>query len=66
MRDGTMTHTDPQAAFEYAINCGLLSTDPAAKNFAGRYMYMFTYAETGEHAFKNTMTRSYVYTPEQG
>ena len=50
-----------QQAFEAAIQLGLLSRDERAPNYAGRFMYMHTDPERG-HAFKNIVTREYVYT----
>jgi hypothetical protein len=45
----------PAAAFADALGAGRLSHDPAAPNYAGNYMYMFTDAEGRDH-FK-TATR---------
>jgi len=49
---------NPEDAFNDAISRGLLSDDPAAKNYAGHYMYMFTI--DGVDNFKHTMTREYI------
>lgn len=56
-----MTFIDSKEAFEAAIQLGLLSSDQAASNYAGGWMYMGTDPERG-HAFKNINTRSYIYT----
>ena len=49
------------AAFNEAIKSGLLSKDPAAKNYAGDYMYMGSAGiPGGRAAFKNINTREYI------
>lgn len=52
---------DPKEAFKDAIAQGRLSTDPAAKNYAGHYMYMGPGCGkmAGKDAFKNKTTRAY-------
>ena len=52
------TFRDPDAAFESAIRRGRLSEDERSRNYAGRYMYMFT-DEHGKDMFKNCETRRY-------
>ena len=42
------------AAFDLAIMRGILSDDPAANNYAGKYMHM------GSMQFKNINTREYI------
>lgn len=62
-----MTFQDSEVAFQTAIDDGYLSTDPAAPNYAGRYMYMHTdlnpnvAADGWKHLdyFKNIETRAY-------
>lgn len=48
-------------AFERAIAAGLLSNDPAADNFADKYMYMGT--SEFSSMFKHIMTRKYIHVP---
>ena len=50
-------HRDPQDAFEHAIKVGALSTTPAAPNYVGNYMYMYT--TDGADYFKHIDTREY-------
>ena len=45
-------------AFDFAIDCGRLSADPKASNYAGHYMYMGTYG--GCDQFKHVNTRQYL------
>src|ERR1039458_964693 len=58
-RIDTMTYNDPQAAFQTAIDAGRLSTNRAAANYAGNYMYMGTNA-AGRNTFKNSDSREYL------
>ena len=57
---------DSDAAFQAAIDRGLLSEDAASERFAGRYMYMFHDTEDAAW-FKHRETRRYVtLAPETG
>ena len=49
---------DAQIAFAEAIGAGRLSADRNAPNYAGKYMYMGTWA--GRDAFKHCDTREYI------
>ena len=49
---------EPAQAFSQAIGQGRLSADRNAPNFAGKYMYMGTWA--GRDAFKHCDTREYL------
>ncbi len=51
------TFKNAQLAFEEAINQCRLSKNPAAVNYAGKYMYMGTW--DGKDTFKNIDTRKY-------
>lgn len=55
-----MTTIDPQVAFENAIDAGILSNDPEAPNYAGRYMFMGE-RENGDCGFKHRDTRQYIW-----
>ena len=49
-----------ELSFHYrAIDSGVLSNDPEQKNYAGKYMYMYT-DEKGD-AFKHIQTRCYLF-----
>jgi len=54
----TDTFKDPKAAFNRAIQDGRLSGNPAAANYAGKYMYMGT-TSYGKDKFKNISSRQY-------
>ena len=56
-----MKFTEPHAAFESAIQLGLLSRNKDAPNFAWHFMYVYTDPKRG-HAFKHRDTRKYIYT----
>ena len=56
-----MNHADPIECFEHAIFMRVLSDNPSADNYAGRYMYMHSDA-THDH-FKCIDTRAYVMSP---
>lgn len=45
-------------AFDFAIDTGRLSADPAAPNYAGHYMYMGK-GKNGA-CFKHRLTREYI------
>jgi len=53
-------YRDPQLAFETAIATGRLSADPAAANYAGKYMYMGPRSDGKGDAFKHSETREYL------
>jgi len=53
-------YRDPQLAFRDAIASGRLSSNPAAENYAGRYMYMGTRCNGKGDAFKHSLTREYL------
>src|SRR5262249_41046402 len=53
----------PRDAFNNAIAQGVLSKDPAHKNYAGNYMYMYT--EANHDFFKHIVTRKYTKVPFQ-
>ena len=50
---------DAGAVFRAAIFAGVLSTDRAARRYAGHYLYMF-HDEDGTAWFKHRDTRAYV------
>ena len=63
MTDFNPTFRDSREAFDNAISAGVLSEAPAAVNFAGRYMYMFTERDGAGleiDAFKHIDTRRYI------
>ena len=51
------TFKDAKEAFDQAINEGRLSILPTSPTYAGKYMYMGTWA--GKDHFKHYDTRSY-------
>lgn len=53
-----MKHINPNDAFNYAIEKGLLTVNEKDSNFAGNYMYMHT--DSNGHNFKNINTRKYI------
>ena len=57
----TYHHDDPQECFEHAIFERVLSEHPAARNYVGLFMYMYS---TARHDyFKSVQTREYVRSP---
>jgi hypothetical protein len=54
-----MTYQNTEHAFNAAIACGRLSSDPLAPNYAGLYMYMGT-NEDDLDLFKHIETREYL------
>ena len=58
--DTDLHHRDPQDAFEHAIKVGALSTTPAAPNYVGDYMYMYSDNVPQADYFKHIDTRKYV------
>lgn len=59
----TETFKDPDLAFQQAITRGYLSASTGDPNYAGKYMYMGTSAETDD--FKNIDTREYLRIPSE-
>ena len=53
---------DTEESFRAAIRAGVLSAEPSARNWAGRYMYMF-HDEDGAAWFKHRDTRAYRSVP---
>ena len=49
-----------EAAFDAAVNCGVLSADHTAHNYAGDYMYMGHDPESNLAQFKHSITREYI------
>jgi hypothetical protein len=47
-------------AFEKAIENKILSKDPIVKNYAGKYMYMYSDKENKIDKFKHIDTRKYI------
>ena len=47
-------------AFDDAVELGIFSADVNADNYAGGWMYMYT-DERGLYAFKNIISRRYIY-----
>lgn len=59
----TLTFRDSQQAFKEAIDAGRLSAEPAANNYAGRFMYMGdcrTPQGNMQSQFKRIDTREYL------
>lgn len=52
------TFYNANSLFEQAIQQGVLSYDPTAPNYAGKYMYMQSNGSI--HYFKNIDTRKYI------
>lgn len=52
-------HRDPRKAFDEAIADGFLNRNTNSPLYAGNWMYMHT--EEGMDAFKNIITRKYIY-----
>ena len=55
---GAPALNDSDECFDKAIDCGKLSVDKNAPNYAGNYMYMGT--RNGTDLFKNIDTRKYL------
>ena len=55
------TFNNPETAFEYAIDCGTLSANTKAHNYAGNYMYMGWDSAKKAECFKHRITRQYVF-----
>ena len=53
-----IVYRDSKDVFKEAIESGVLSDNPNADNFAGKYMYMGTYGTKDQ--FKNIVTRKYL------
>jgi hypothetical protein len=54
-----MNWTDPQVAFQVAVEQGVLSHTEGASNYVGCFMYMGD-DEQGRHLFKHSLWRTYL------
>lgn len=52
---------NPHDAFAAAIDCGALSRNESADNYAGHFMYMHSDEPAGTDSFKHRHTRRYLH-----